>query len=252
MDITDVRNKALFYQQNFLKTFYLVSTYYGKSFILIGERENFPHLMGIKRNVYRSNGYRNPRVLYKDILEGNPVSNRIIPNSISTTSKMYKKVINFGDSVNIFWDNKGPLAINYNDSLSATNLSNVDVLLTDIKKGYMLGWTKNTSIPVNAEINLVKYCISTWIDESDGTYNSKEKYLPAQDVELIRNVFAFNDNSELMRQKEYNYSTDEKKEILKIIERNGANLLLDRRNQRFYIEIAEKESIHCKINGIQY
>lgn len=252
MDIIDIQNRAKFYQKNFLETFYLVITYHGNSFILIGERENFPHLMGISRNVYRSNGYRSPRTLYKDILEGHSISNRIIPNSISITSKMYKKALNFEDSINLFWNNSGPLALNYNDSLSATNLSSVDILLTDVKKGYMLGWTKNTSVPVNGEINIVKYCISTWMDESMGAYTSKEKYLPLQDMELIRSVLAFNSNSELIRQKEYTYTVDEKRDILQIVERNNANLLIDKRNERFYSNICETDSIHCSINGVRY
>lgn len=252
MDIADVRSRAQFYKENFLETFYLVSTYNGRSFVLIGEQENFSHLMGIKRDVYRSNGYRNPKTLYKDILEGNAISKKIIPNTISPTSKMYKKVLNFDDSTSIFWRNAGPLAINYDASLSATKLANVDILLTDMIKGYMLGWTKNKSIPVNAESKLVKYCISTWIDESAGTTKSKEKYLPLQDVELIRNVFAFDKSSELIRQKEYRHSSDEKEYILRSIERNKANLLINSRNQRHYIQIAQDKGIGCRINGIQY
>ena len=68
MNITDIQQCADFYQTNFIETFYFIITYSGKSFILIGEKENFPHLMGIRKNVYRSNGYRNPRTLYNDIL----------------------------------------------------------------------------------------------------------------------------------------------------------------------------------------
>lgn len=252
MNAMNIQENAQFYQENFLEKFYLLTTYFGRSFILIGERENFPHLMGIGKNIYRSNGYRNPRTLFKDILSGKNISDRIIPNSISVTSKMYKKAVHFKDSINILWNNDGPLTINYNSSLSSSKLNNVDVMLTDIKKGYMLGWTKNADIPVNAEIKLSKYCISTWIDESNGERKGKEKYLPEQNVELIRNVFAFNNFSELIRQKEYKYSYEEKKDILQTIERNEANLLLDHKNQRFYVEIARKEQIHCKINGIEY
>lgn len=71
-----------------------------------------------------------------NFLEKHPVSNRIIPHLISSTSKMYKKAVNFEDSINLFWNNKGPLTINYNASLNNTKLANVDVLLTDIRKGY--------------------------------------------------------------------------------------------------------------------
>lgn len=146
MDINDIRCCAYYYQKNYLETFYIISTYHGKSFILIGEKENFPHLVGIAKQTYRSNGYRSPFALYKDILMERAVSTRIIPNHISTTSKMYKKALNFMKSTNIFWNNKGALAINYNESLSSTKLNNVDILLSDFKTGYMLGWKCNKNI----------------------------------------------------------------------------------------------------------
>lgn len=46
MNITAIQQCADFFQKYYLKTFYLVITYVGKSFILIGEKANFPHLMG--------------------------------------------------------------------------------------------------------------------------------------------------------------------------------------------------------------
>ena len=69
---------------------------------LIGEKENFPHLMGISKSTYRSNGYRSPNTLYRDIIRGHAISTRIIPNNISSTSKMYRKVENFEHSTDIF------------------------------------------------------------------------------------------------------------------------------------------------------
>lgn len=251
MNIGDVQACADYYQKEFLETFYLISTYNGNSFMLIGEKENFPHLMGIAKRVYNSNGYKSPKKLYKDILMRNPVSTRIIPNCISTTSKMYKKILNFPQSTNIFWRNQGPLAINYDISKSEKKL-NVDVLISDIKSGYMLGWTFNANVPINAEIVLKKFCISSWIDESGGSTQGKEKYLPSQDIELIRNVFSFNKFSDLLKQKEYKYTADEKKDILLSLERNNSNLLVDATNERFYIEILKRDQIHCRINGVQY
>ena len=238
MDITNIQRCADYYQKNYLETFYLVSTYHGKSFILIGEKENFPHLMGIAKPIYNSNGYRSPYALYRDIRNGRPISRRIIPNNISVTSKMYKKVVNFEHSTEIFWNNQGPLAINYNELLSSKKLSNVDILLKNIQ--------------VNAEIHLTKYCISSWIDESGRSQQQKEKYMPLQDIDLIRYVFAFDKKSDLIRKKEYKYSTEDKEDILRTIERNRANLLVDSNNDRFYIGIAKDKAIHCKINGVQY
>lgn len=252
MNITDIQQCADFYQTNFIETFYFIITYSGKSFILIGEKENFPHLMGIRKNVYRSNGYRNPRTLYNDILSRNPINTNIIPNNIATTSKMYRKALNFQNSTDIFWKNSGLLAINFNPALSHTHLDNVDVLLTDINAGYMLGWVSNANIPVNGTISIEKYCISTWIDESSGSIASKEKYLPNQDTELIRNVYALDSSSKLIRHKEYKYDRDQKKLMLQVCERNNSNLLLDSHNIGYYVDIAVAENIHCKINGVQY
>lgn len=252
MNITDIHKCADFFQENYLKTFYLVITYNGNSFILIGEKANFPHLMGIPNKTYRSNGYNKPQYLFNDIIARNPISTSIIPNNIATTSKMYKKVLNFTKSTDIFWKNSGPLTINYNPSLSSTKLNNVDVLLTDINTGYMLGWVSNNKVSVNANIMMEKFCICTWIDESTGSQQSKEKYMPDQNVELIRFVFALDANSKLIRKKEYIYTHSQKKEILKSCERNNSNLLIDSINAHHYTEIAVTNNIHCKINGIQY
>lgn len=252
MNITDIHKCADFFQENYLKTFYLVITYNGNSFILIGEKANFPHLMGIPNKTYRSNGYNKPQYLFNDIIARNPISTSIIPNNIATTSKMYKKVLNFTKSTDIFWKNSGPLTINYNPSLSSTKLNNVDVLLTDINTGYMLGWVSNNKVSVNANIMMEKFCICTWIDENTGSQQSKEKYMPDQNVELIRFVFALDANSKLIRKKEYIYTHSQKKEILKSCERNNSNLLIDSINAHHYTEVAVTNNIHCKINGIQY
>ena len=252
MNITHIQNCADFFLENYLKTFYLLITYRGKSFILIGEKANFPHLMGIQHNTYKSNGYSKPQFLFNDIIQRNSISTAIIPNKISPTSKMYKKALNFTKSTDIFWKNKGPLIINYNPALSNTKLNNVDVLLTDLSAGYMLGWVSNNKVAVNSNINMEKYCICTWIDESPGTSQRKEKYMPQQDVELLRYVFALDENSRLVKKKEYTYTRSQKSVILTTCARNNSNLLIDTANAQHYIEIATSENIHCKINNIQY
>ena len=252
MNITDIQLCADFFQENYLKTFYLVITYNGNSFILIGEKSNFPHLMGIQNNTYKSNGYKRPQHLFHDIIGRNPISTSIIPNNISSTSKMYKKVLNFPKSTDIFWNNTSPFTINYNPSLSSTKLNNIDVLLTDINTGFMLGWVSNKKIAVNANINIEKFCICTWIDESAGTQKNKEKYMPDQDVELIRFVFSLDENSKLIRKKEYVYDYSQKKSILEACARNNANLLVDTMNAHHYIKIATSDRIHCRINDLQY
>ena len=64
MNILNIQECADFFRKYYLKTFYLVTTYNGKSFILVGEKGNFPHLMGIQKNTYRSNGYNKPQFSY--------------------------------------------------------------------------------------------------------------------------------------------------------------------------------------------
>ena len=230
-------------------------TYDGKSFILIGEKTNFPHLMGIQNRTYKSNGYNRPQHLFNDIIGRNPVS---------TVSKIENFFVHFRccgnviwnysrtDSTDIFWKNHGPLAINYNPTFSNSKLNHVDVLLADIHTGYMLGWVSNNKVSVNANINMEKFCICSWIDESHGTQTGKEKYMLNQDVELIRYIFAFNENSQLIRKKEYSYSQIQKIDILKSCERSNSNLLIDNVNAHHYRTIASQQGIHCKINGILY
>lgn len=102
MNITDIQQYSVFFQENYLKTFYFVITYHGKSFILIGEKSNFPHLMDIQNQIYHSNSYRRPQKLFNDILHGNTITTAVIPNNISPTSKIYKKALNFTKSTDIF------------------------------------------------------------------------------------------------------------------------------------------------------
>lgn len=250
MDINNIRNCANYFKDTFLETFYIVVTCNGNGFILIGEQENFPHLMGISKSIYNSNGYRNPRKLYRDILNQNPISNKIIKPNISPTSKMYKKVKNFKHNQEVLLDNSCPIILKYDSNKNNYWLNNVNLLISDLYKGYMLGWIFNTQIPINSSINISKYCISTWIDESDGSEESKEKYMADQDVELIRYVLSFDKNSELIRRKEYKYTKKKKLQILDTCYRNNCNLLLDERNAREYIKLATDNNILCSINNI--
>lgn len=252
MNISDIQRCADFYKLNYLETFYIVTTFSGSGFILVAEKFNFPHLMGIEKNKYRSNGYKKPQKLYEDIINRASVSTRIIPNNIAPGSKMYKKVINFMSSTDIFWYNTGPLAINYNASLSSSLLNNVSIILVDIHSGYMTGWLENTDIKINSESTLKKYCICTWIDESTGTEQQKEKYMPLQNIDIIKSVLAFDKDSKLIKQKTYSYTRAQKKEILLSIERNNSNLLVDSVNEKYYKDIAISENIHCRINGVMY
>ena len=160
MNITDIQSCADFFRDNYLNTFYLVITYNGNSFILIGEKSNFPHLMGIQNRTYRSNGYNRPQYLFNDIIARNPISTAIIPNNISTTSKMYKKALNFTKSTDIFWKNSGPLTINYNRSQKMTILescerNNSNLLLDTINMPYYK--VIATANNIHCRINGIQY-----------------------------------------------------------------------------------------------
>lgn len=253
MNIVDIQKCAKYFKNEYLEKFYIVTTFNGNSFILVAEKANFPHLMGIKNNTYKSNGYNKPAKLYTDILDGLQISTAIIPNNIVVNSKMYNKAINFNKSTDIIWRNNGPLAINYNSLLNPPSfLDNVDILLVNITSGYMMGWVDNKDVPISSEIKLKKYCICTWIDESSGDDKKKQKYMKLQDVDLIKSVLAFNSKSNLIKEKKYKYSRSQKIDILKAIAENKSNLWIDKRNVNYYKKIAIDEGIHCKINDIQY
>jgi len=83
---------------------------------------------------------------------------------------MYKKVFGFcNNTKNIFWHNKCVLGITYNASKSATKLDHVNLLLSNLDTGEMLGWVENNEAIINETIKIKKYCISSWIDESSGS-----------------------------------------------------------------------------------
>ena len=93
MNILDIQSCADYFYDNYLQTFYLITTYNNKSFILIGEKSNFPHLMGISKPTYRSNGYARPSHLFNAIINRQNITHAIIPSTVSSTSKMFKKAI---------------------------------------------------------------------------------------------------------------------------------------------------------------
>lgn len=249
MNYADIQQCANFYKNKFVEQFYIVTTYNDTSFILIAEQDNFPHLMGISRKQYVSNGYSKAKKLYQDILNGIIVSNKIIPTNIVPNSKMYNKAINFCNSTNIFTANSSSIIVNFDPTKSSSNLANVDRLILGLENGYMLGCCSSKTITVSNDIKINSLCISSWIDESDGKTSQKEKYLPLQDVELIHSVIIFNSSADLVNQREFKYQKESKKKILEAISRNNANLLINKRNENTYIGIAKNEHIACKING---
>ena len=252
MNITDIRNCAEYFKQTYLEKYYILTTYSGKCFILVGSKNNFAHLMGIKKQTYISNGYSTANKLFNDIISGATITPRIIPNRISQTSKMYKKCLNFCRSDSLFWTNMGPISINYDPANSSNHLDHVSILISDTQTGYTMGWVDDSDIVINSESKLKKYCIATWIDESGNSTTQKEKYMPNQNIDLLKSILALDKNSILIREKTYTYSYAQRKDLLLSIERNNCNLLVDNAHKRSYEEIAEQHSIHCKINGKQF
>lgn len=253
MNINDIRICALYFERNFINSYFYISTYSNNTYLLVSEKKNFPHLVGIKRSARISCGYSNGNYLFNEIILNHPINTNVIPSNIATGSKMYNKVKNFLNMSDIFFKNEGPIMINYCAGKSTSFLDNTDLLLTDIKKGYMLGWVFDVDLKINNSVMIKKYCPSTWIDESSSRNPSKkEKYVPNQDVELMKHIYKFDNNSKLIKSKYFKYTAVEKKEILECVSRNQANLLIDKRNARFYVQIANKYSISCKINGVQY
>ncbi len=250
MDIEEVRNCADYFKKEYLDKFYIVTTYNNKSFILLGEASNFPHLVGISKRKYSSNSYKTGKKLFEDIIGRNPINTSIIPNKIQKSSSMYGKVKNFTNSIELIWNNKGPLAINFEPTKSASKLGNVDLLLTDINKGYMLGWVFNKQIQISPQISLKKYCVSTWIDESGGSSKQKHKYMGGQDIDLIRSILVFNSASDLLKEKKYEYTDTEKEDLLTILSDKNSNLLVGEDVEEDYIRICKDKNIACQINGV--
>lgn len=252
MNLTDIQKCANFYKNNFIEQFYIITTYSESSFILVAEKKNFPHLMGIPKRKYISNGYGNAKKLYDDILNGVTVSRRIIPIDIVPNSKIYNKALNFEKAANVLLDNKCPVIIDYDPTKSTSKLDNVDKLIIDVTDGYMLGCKDNTQIVITEEIKLKKFCISSWMDENGHDVIQKEKYMPKQDVELVHTILAFDTSSNFVVQKDYQYPKETKKQILEAVSRNNSNLLINKNNKNNYVKIAKDFGIHCSINSVLY
>lgn len=252
MNITDIQRCANYYKNKFVEQFYIITTYSESSFILVAEKTNFPHLMGISRGRYVSNGYSKAQKLYEDILNGCAINRNIIPIDIVPNSKIYNKALNFDNAADILMENKCPIIIDYDPTKSTSNLNNVDRLIIDVDCGYMLGCLSNKTISITGDISLNKFCISSWIDEHDSSVRLREKYMPLQDIELVHTVLAFDSSSNFVYQKDYKYQKDVKKRILESVSRNNANLLINKRNENNYVKIAKDNGIHCSINGVTY
>lgn len=251
MDISDIRKCAEHYRDYFINRFYIVTTSNGTCFTLIGEKNNFPHLMGINKNTYTSNGYKKGSKLYQDIIEGKEINKNIIKLDIVKNSKTYNKALNFADSKQLFYNPKLPVIIDFDPSKSSLNLGSVNQLVLDLHYGYMIGCVDNKIVSISEEIALKKSCISTWMDESGKGIQQIGKYMPKQNVQLVHNILAFDKDSSLVTEYTKNYSESDKVQVLKAIELHNANLIISNNKlTKSFRAAAKKESINCLINGI--
>ena len=139
MNLLDIQECANNFKTNYIEKFYIITTYNDKSFMLVGEKDNFPHLMGVPRKLYLSHGYKRGAKLYEDALNKFPINEKVIPANIVPNSKIYNKALNFCNAVKLFTKNKCPMIINFDASKSSSRLNNVDKLIIDVEVGYMMG-----------------------------------------------------------------------------------------------------------------
>lgn len=56
----------------------------------------------------------------------------------------------------------------------------------------------------------------------------------------MKNILVFNKHSNLIKEKSYRYDKHTKEKILRALERNNGNLLINSKNVRHYVAIAKK------------
>lgn len=253
MNINDIYKCARYYRDNYINQFYIVTTYNDNTFIVVGEKKNFPHLMGIPHKKLLSNGYPKSAKFYTNILNNVPITTRLIPQDITKGSKMYIKALNFEKSQNVLTKNHLPIVINYDASKTNRNLNSVDKLIVDPVSGFMLGCIKNTMVDITNDIKLKKYCISTWMDENGSSERLKEKYIYNQDIEVIKTVLTLGtEANQIEPLKSYPINSKEKEKIIEILNRCNANLLVNKRVVQNYISLIDDRGISCSINNISY
>lgn len=251
MNISDIQKCARFYKDNFVNQFYIVTTYNDNTFIVVGERKNFPHLIGIPHNKLISNGYPKSAKFYADILEGKAMPLKLVPNDITEGSKMYVKIHNFEKSRSVLSKNHLPIVINYDATRVNRKLNSVDKLIIDPESGFMLGCIENTTVNITSDIHLKKYCISSWMDENGSSQNLREKYVYNQDIEVIKTVLTLGaETNQTEPLKNYSINSKEKEKIINILNRCNANLLVNKRVIQNYISVAKDKNVNCSINGI--
>lgn len=253
MNINDIYRCARYYRDNYINQFYIVTTYNDNTFIVVGEKKNFPHLMGIPHNKLISNGYPKSAKFYADILNNVPITTRLIPKNITINSKMYIKAFNFDKSQSVLRKSHLPIVINYDASKTDRKLNSVDKLIVDPVSGFMLGCIENTMINITNDIRLKKYCISTWMDEHESEEKLREKYIYNQDIEVIKTVLTLGtEANQIEPLKSYQINNKEKKKIIEILNRCNANLLVNKRVLQNYISLIDDSIVNCNINNVNY
>lgn len=247
LGITDVQNCANFFQKEYIDKIYKIETLNQNTFWLSSEKSNFPHLIGIKRNTFQRI-YSKAEDLFDDIIKGNTIDRRIIPTSIQPSSLKGKKILNFNKSILLF---KSPetLCIQYNPSKNTLKLNNVTILLSNFQNGYSMGWTFNRIDNILNVEHAHVFCPSSWIDESGGTLQDKEKYYNTQESELLKKITIYDKYGTIIETIIPKYTISRIKSILLVLERNNINLLQKDKLIKFLF-IAKIFRIKIKLNNI--
>lgn len=190
LTILDARNCANHYKTEFIDKYYVVITNTNKRIVLKAEAKQFPHLIGIKRRDYISNRMTGEDVYNLLLNPHSSIPTKIISNSISESSKKGRKIRNFNNFNNILFKSSSTLCIIYNPLLNNLKLDNVSYLFSDYKSGFSSGWIYNP--------NTNSCQPTTWIDESDGKWESKQKYYSKQNVELVKSIETYDSNGTLL------------------------------------------------------
>lgn len=183
LHISDAHNCAIYYKREFVDKYYKVTTMTNMIFLLKAEGKQFPHLIGIKKTNYQRNRMTANDVYQEMLLSTPTLPPDVIRNNINESSKKGKKIKNFLNFEESFFENMNTICVFYNESLSTTKLSHVDYLFSNYLEGYSSGWIYDVMDGCCRPV--------TWIDESNGTQTDKEKYYQYQVVDLIDKVEIF-------------------------------------------------------------
>lgn len=234
--IEDIRNCLNYYDRYYLNCTYIVETFDGSIYKLASLPGNFAHLLGFKANVIRENGIRNASMFAEMIRNHDSIPTPLIPRTINRNSYSGRKIKNFTKSLDTISKNSFPIMFQPN---SSTRLNSTDILFMLPSNFYYLGWKLNTTDYI-AESGSY-FNPSTWIDESEGTNETKTRFLKNQKVKLIKRIEIINNlTNTSVENKTFRYSKETKIQLLNFLAENDATLLLNNSLIKDYKKIEEE------------